>query len=363
MKTGKNKLVAVAAVALLMVAEQGMGKEFTYQAYGGFVDNTFTYDFVTTFVPGTTSASQDGPWFREGPFSSAVSYGDQNNGNIIDSRNIRKAYPAVSWGTGDYDPWISADTELGGASGLGSAGVGYDTPRVITVDDTTSFYPLAMMEHINKTISFWGSLQVDLEWNVEIYDDATLVYSNSFDFQVAMWETANLTFNPDGVFAQQGYGPSTNISYCPRSRLALPSSHELYVAKLYELDWYEEQKTWSGYSTYQVVGVNNKFFGDGEDDAEYCADAFNTKNGQFTATFIGTDDDDVKTRFQIAIEGFYIYDDTAGCDPVDITNDAQVLSEDCFKQVPTFWSDENNNNQAYMRITIKDMIESCCCSN
>lgn len=362
MKTGKNKLVAVAAV-LFVIAEQGMSKEFTYLTYGGFVNNTFTYDFTSQFIAGKTRATQDGPWFREGPFSSTVTYGDQNNGNIIDSRSIRSAYPAIAWGKGDYSPWISADTELGGASGLGSTGVGYDSARVITVDDTTSFYPMAMMEHINKTVTFWGSLQVDLEWNIEIYDGTEQVFKGSFDYQVAMWESLNAAFNPSGEYAQPGYGSTSNMDYCPRSRLALPTSHELYMAKLYELDWYEEQKIWSGYSTFPIVGVNNVFYGDGEFDSEFCADAFNTKNGTFSTTFLATDDDDIKTRYQISIDGFYVYDDTAGCDSFDIGDDTQILSVDCFKHVPTFWSEEGANNRAYMKISVRDVVQSCCCSN
>jgi len=329
---------------------RGSGPTFYYKTYGGFYlppspGDTVVYSSLN-MKPGPNDITQDGPWFREGPFSKPVQFGDQNNGNLRDSLDPNNGWPAVAMGHKEADPWISAGGQgdsLGGASGIGMIGYGYDTQqhpgRKIVVGNDEVFYPLMGIQHHNKPNSFAGSLQFNFSWNLELYDqNGHLIYQGNKVDTLWFWETFNNCF--------PNYGIPCPRNFLPRGTPFTDLEFSQYIIDSITPYW-------------PLYGLGATYYGDKDADntceAIPCSDAITLSNRKKTIPFIYND-----TLYNILIDGFYNYScNGTQCPELDtllynvpIGNSDTNWQEQYFDKSLTIWSEEGGINTGWMRLRI-----------
>ncbi len=328
--------------------------EFKYKTYGGFWEDTPSK--MESDVWGTFVAADDGPWFREGAFSTSstvppVSWGDQDNSNKMDPRSPHNPggygdiysglmWPAVSWGRDldtnlPLDPWkghgyIDNDTGKRGASGLGLTGFGYPKTglgRTVTVNASGTFAPVGAFQHVNNPLNFIGSNRMPLGWNLEIYRaDGTAIDDpkpiRHYHFILNQWET-------------WGAGP------CPRNGAAGTE----YIDTVFN-----KNQTHKTHLDGTGVGLDLTFATDGVmNETSNCSDPFSfeyvyvegegdrlipTADGKLKDTFT-----DNGITYDILLSG--LYERSCGTDDIG-----------CFTRKPTLWSVEGQTNTGYVRIEI-----------
>jgi len=322
---------------------QGCDKDdfdFYYQSFGGFIKGTEHAD-SPNMLPGLNDVTEDGPWFREGEFSSHVTFGDVTNGNKCDTRDPNGGWPAVAWGHQEANPWMSGEGDnKGGASGLGITGFGLGDGNKIKKNDEGTFYPVAMISAVNYTNSFTASMSTDLSWNVKIYSKKKHkeLYSKNYSNTIVYWETLNY---------------SNDEFKCPRSSVAEGSLVN---------DLAFNTRLHNDFSPYwPVYGLDNNYVGDGGQDKQNCADAIKAKKElNFKDTFKVN-----RKTYEISFNGPWIYQENVeGCPELDETgmpDTAEKWDEKCFKKVDTLWAQENATSRAFMRMHIKKIKNSGSC--
>ncbi len=306
--------------------------DFTYRVSGGFVKDSAHADSPNMKV-GQDDQTQDGFWYREGPFSSPVAYGDVNN----DGKrypDTPDAYPAWTWGHPEADPFISEGGEgdnLGGAAGIGSAGF----TGGINAGDDGFFFPYNFFEVNNKVNSFVGAYSSELIWNVKLYDKSgNKVYEHTFTNTLYYWETLNVAI------------PNLGIE-CPRDAV---QAGETINDTVFNKDIHDNVL-----SFWPTYGQGIDYVGDGQTDAKNCADPVTLKNKVVSDTFsIGTY---FQRTYKVTLEGPYIYDSGVdGCSEVDekgLPDTDGTWDAKCFKKVDTIWVDEDTKARAFMRLNVE----------
>jgi len=329
--------------------------DFYYKTFGGFIKDS---DKSSTFWgrPGKDDTYQDGPWWREGKFSSDVYYGDMANDGKRYADDPNGAYPAWTWGRVEADPFVSeggAGDELGGASGIGLGGFGMGDGNKIKTGDTDTFYPLNFIEVNNHKNHIGGTYTSDVSWNVAIYDkDHNEVFKKNYTTTMYYWETLN--------FQNPKYG-----IVCPRNSVdAGEVVNDLGYAQAIR-----ENIT----PYWPLSGLDVDFVSDGIEDATACADAVKLKDTSMTDTFtvknsmmkdmpmIGSM---TEKKYQLSFDGPYIYDDSkAGCPAVNeqgLPDTLEKWSAECFQKVDTIWADEAGETRAFMRMTVTEVEDDNC---
>ena len=342
--------------------------EFYYHTYGGFIKDDGNVSHRTEgsasyFRAGQDDINKDGIWFREGPFSKNVQFGDQNNGNKADTNdphnqdpNNQNAYPAIAWGHPETHPWVSEGgpgDDIGGASGIGLIGYGYkDTGnkknrgrRRIVVGDNAVLYPLGGMQHHNFPITFGGTMSTWISWNMELYDKkGKRIFKGNNIFHMYQWETINVTLDDIGNFTSDPNG-------CPRSIIDSTGMSALAFNTMQS----------AKYPYWPQNGHDFLFKSDGDTETSICSDAFGYIGGTNKVDFsIG------KKRYTIKVDGFWHYhEELEGCPKlnrdlfnVPMSDDDKYWQIKCFTRSPTFWSGENNVNTGWVRLQIVDKEKS-----
>lgn len=155
----KSLLIQGAMAGALAVATAAPASahlvSFTYDSYGGFLEGTDS---------GIPSVVYEGNRDPRDPYNSTLDDGDD-------------AWDGIHWGT---------PVEEDQHSGLHVSGV--EDGTVITDGLLVDFGSLT---HHNEPIfnQFQGT--VDLSWNLDLYDGATLVTAFNWLYEISIWETSN----------------------------------------------------------------------------------------------------------------------------------------------------------------------------
>ena len=328
----------------------GCGEEdfdFYYKTFGGFVKDT---DQVSPYhmKAGKDDTYEDGFWWREGKFSSAVYYGDPENNGKRYLEDPNGAWPAWTWGRPEADPFVSAEgpgDNLGGAAGVGLGGFGMGDGNKIKAGDTDTFYPLEFMEINNYKNSFAGSYASDVSWNIIIYDkNHKEVFNKNYTTTMYYWETINYQKEKFGII-------------CPRSSV---NADEVIDDLAYNQGIHDNITHY-----WPATGLDIDFISDGGSDTIACADAVKLKDTQMTDTFtVKTSMFAPEKKYKLSFDGPYIYDDSkAGCPAVNeegIPDTAEKWPAECFKKVDTVWADEKQKTRAFMRMNIKEAKNDQC---
>ena len=341
----------------------GCGEEdfdFYYKTFGGFIEDT---DQVSPIgmKPGKDDTYEDGFWWREGKFSSAVYYGDPENDGKRYLEDPNGAWPAWTWGRPEADPFVSANgsgDDLGGAAGIGLGGFGMGDGNKLKAGDTDTFYPLNFIEINNYKNSFGGSYASDVSWNVAIYDkNHKEVFKKNYTTTMYYWETKNLQFPNYGVI-------------CPRNSV---DAGEMVNDLAYNSSLHDLAAWWP------KAGLDIDFISDGIADAVACADGVKLKDTQMTDTFTVKKSmmgmghrfrfaqkymPGMEKKYELSFDGPYIYNDSkAGCPAVNeqgLPDTAEKWPAECFEKADTIWADENQKTRAFMRMSIKEVEDDSC---
>ncbi|WP_292656507.1 hypothetical protein [Nitratifractor sp.] len=308
--------------------------DFTSVVHGGFAKDSAHAD-SPNMKPGQDDETQDGFWYREGPFSAPVAYGDLNNDGKRFA-DMPDAYPAWTWGHPEADPFVSpggAGDNLGGAAGIGSTGF----TTGVNVDDDGIFYPYNFLQFSNKINTSVGTYSSDVSWNVKIYDkDGDKVYDHTFANTLYYWETINFQRDSMGII-------------CPRQ-----SVKEGETVNDVE---YAQNVHDNLFSRWPVYGLDINFVSDGGTDTRACSDAVTLKNKEMTDTF-STGPVWNKKTYKVTLDGPYIYDSTVdGCaaeNEKGLPDTDGAWDAKCFKKVDTVWIEENSVSQAFMRVKVSE---------
>jgi len=329
--------------------------DFYYKTFGGFVKGTGIVSAVK-FTRGQDDTYDDGFWWREGPFSSSVYYGDIENGNKRYSQDPNGAYPAWTWGHPERDPFVSlgdAGDNLGGAGGIGMGGFGIGDGNKIKVGDTDTFYPLSFLEVNNFINSAGGTYAADVSWNVVLYDKKhNEVFKKNYTTTAYYWETPNFRKESVGLVCARNAADKGEVV------------NDLAFNKAVHENIYKQ---------WPVAGLNVDFISDGVEDTVACSDPVTFKDTTMTDTFV------VKSsligkipvmgklaekKYEISFDGPYVYDDTKeGCPTVTKQGLPYTLEKwpaKCFTKVGTIWSTEDGKARAFMRMSIKKAKTDLC---
>ncbi len=321
--------------------------DFYYKSFGGFVEGTDKISSIN-FTPGQDDTYDDGFWYREGPFSAPVYYGDPENDGKRYADDPNGAWPAWTWGHPEADPFVSAGgpgDNLGGAAGIGTGGFGMGDGNKIKVDDNASFYPITFVEVNNNRNSFFGSYSAKVSWNVALYDKKhNEVFKKNYTTTLSYWETLNFQYTPIGIV-------------CPRSSVA---AGETINDLAYSQTIHDEIS-----SRWPVSGLDVTFVGDGKSDAEACADAVQLADTYKEDTFsVRPFRFGPAKKYKIVFDGPYIYDETKeGCPALNeegLPDTTEKWPAQCFERVETLWADEGVKTRAFMRMHISEVKQNPC---
>jgi hypothetical protein len=327
----------------------GCGEEdfdFYYKTFGGFIEDSAEYN-SPNMKPGKDDVTQDGFWWREGPFSAPVYYGDPENDDKRYTDDPNGAWPAWTWGHPERHPFISEGGEgddIGGSNGIGLGGFGMGDGNKIKAGDSDVFYPLNFSEINNYKNSFYGSMSSDVSWNVVVYDkDHNEVFKKNYTTTMYYWETFNFQSDKYGIV-------------CPRSSA---DAGETINDLAYNTAVHENIT-----SRWPIFGLDVDFKGDGKTDADMCADAVKIKDTEMTDTFsVKQSVFGSEKKYNISFDGPYVYDATkAGCPAVNeegLPVTAEKWSAECFEKVDTLWTDEMDKTRAFMRMSITEADSDC----
>jgi len=325
--------------------------DFYYKTFGGFIEDTFNYSSPNIKL-GKDDTYEDGPWWREGKFSSNVYYGDPENDGKRYADDPNGAWPAWTWGRIEKDPFVSeggAGDELGGSAGIGLGGFGMGDGNKIKAGDTDTFYPLNFIE-VNNDTSPKSSHSSEVSWNVAIYDkDHNEVFKKNYTTTMYYWETFNFQKESMGII-------------CPRSSV---DAGELVNDLAYNTAIHNDITHY-----WPIYGLDIDFQGDGKSDTLMCADAVKLKDTAMTDTFtvsksmMGMTIPGTEKTYELSFDGPYIYDATkAGCPAVNeqgLPDTADKWPAECFTKVDTIWTDEKDKTQAFMRMSITEKEDNDC---
>ena len=365
-----KKTLSTVAIASLVLGGLSYAETFKYNTFGGYLKGTEKAAPSHHY----TSPAKDGPVFREGNFSKAAGqevdktslpWGDQDSHyNKKDARSIHpNSWPAMTWGDKkNTDPWITPIpstippvSDLPGGSGIGTTGYGYDAQggaASIVVGDSSKFAPLGSFTHFNYVINFYGSMEVGIEWNLELYEsDGTTKIGDKWPrhhhFTLNHWETYNLA------------------DACPRNQFA---NGDPAAAGTDVNDTKFNTAVTEGGKPIDPVGLGNIFVRDGNtiDNTNYgCSDPFsfsytNSADGlPLTVLPSGALQDTFDyngKQYEIIYTGFYENDDAdPECIEEDYGRKANWDKLSCFIGMPTVWSAENKKHVGYVRMQINQI--------
>ena len=342
------------SMAMSFRSASGCGEDdfdFYYKTFGGFIEES---DQSSTFWgnPGKDDTYQDGPWWREGKFSSDVYYGDMENDGKRYADDPNGAWPAWTWGRVEADPFVSeggAGDSLGGASGIGLGGFGMGDGNKIKAGDTDTFYPLNFIEVNNHKNHIGGTYTSDVSWNVAIYDkDHNEVFKKNYTTTMYYWETINFQRDSMGIV-------------CPRNSV---DAGEVVNDLAYNSAVHSFWNIWPD------KGLDIDFKSDGVAESKACSDAVKLKDTTMTDTFtvsksmMGMAIPGSEKKYELSFDGPYIYDASKdGCPAVNeqgLPDTAEKWSAECFQKVDTIWADEAGETRAFMRMTVTEVDDDNC---
>jgi len=325
--------------------------DFYYKTFGGFIKDS---DKSSTFWgnPGKDDTYQDGPWWREGKFSSDVYYGDMANDGKRYADDPNGAWPAWTWGRVEADPFVSeggAGDDLGGSSGIGLGGFGMGDGNKIKAGDTDTFYPLNFIEANNFINHIGGTYTSDVSWNVAIYDkDHNEVFKKNYTTTMYYWETINYQSDSKGII-------------CPRNSV---DAGEVVNDLAYNTAAHNIWSIWPS------KGLDIDFKSDGVVESKVCSDAVKLKDTAMTDTFtvsksmMGMAIPGSEKKYELSFDGPYIYDDSKEeCPAVNeqgLPDTAEKWPAECFQKVDTIWAKEKNKTRAFMRMSVTEVDDDNC---
>ncbi len=316
--------------------------DFYYTATAGFLQGSAHVD-SPNFKPGQDDETQDGFWYREGPFSAPVYYGDPTNDHKRYADNP-DAYPAWTWGHPEADPFISeggAGDNLGGAGGIGTAGFSINEGNKIKAGDDAFFYPIQFLEANNYINSVFGSYSSDVAWHVTLYDRGhNKVFDKNFQTTLYYWETLNYANTNMGII-------------CPRESVA---AGEVVNDTAYDQNIHDNV-----FSRWPVYGLGIDFVSDGGKDTKVCSDPITLKDKSMSAEFT-TGNFWNQKKYKITFDGPYLYDASVeGCPALNaegIPDTTEKWPAKCFKKVDTIWVQEESKGRAFMRMSVEEEKKS-----
>lgn len=364
--------------------------DFTYKSYGGISDKEDSYKFITSVWGYTEGIAADGPWWREGNFSSTVPWGDQLSTEPYNARDFRDphnvhlnddddSWPALSWGrdvsednlgkaNDPFIPFAGDETTLGGSSGMGITGYGYGPMgnmgtfpgHPLNIDEDSVFAPFGSFTHYNNSLNYVGSMSLLVSWSLELFDaDENPVFDNArhYHFNINQWETMK------------------NTTPCPRSGTNYGTTTEItdqagvIVNDLaYNTDEHNVILDFTGDG---AKGLDNDFLADGGlDNSIGCSDPFafgyveGTEEGETPLEMtdrglVDTFSHNMNT-YELLYTGFYDQKDLTGtCNEINLGQDANWTNVSCFEQSNTLWSEEGGHNVGYVRIQVNTLDQGC----